>query len=76
MPYVHQNNHFVAFVIPDNADVHVDAALKKVRGSLDAFGAQRRMGRIFSQKDQLLFQLFLFLFGQLFEIFLETCSKK
>ena len=44
-----------AFVIPDNADVHVDAALKKVCGALDALGAQRRVGRIFSQKFQLVF---------------------
>ena len=75
MPYVHQDNHFVAFVIPDNADVHVDAALKKVRGSLDALGAQRRMGRIFSQKFQLVFKLLLLLCGQTLKMLLETGRK-
>ena len=72
MPYVHQDNHFVAFVIPDNADVHVDAALEKIHGALDAFGPQRRMGRIFSQKFQLVFKLLLLLGGQTLEMLLET----
>ena len=75
MPYVHQDNHFVAFVIPDNADVHVDAALKKIRGSLDAFSAQRRMGRIFGQKFQLVFKLLLLLYGQTLKMLLETGRK-
>ena len=66
MPYVHHDNHFIAFVILDNADVHVDAALEKVRGALDAFGPQRRMGRIFSQKFQLVFKLLLLLGVQVF----------
>ena len=71
MPYVHQDNHFIAFVIPDNADIHVDAALEKVRGALDAFGPQRRMGRIFSQKFQLVFKLLLLLGGQTLEMLLS-----
>ena len=75
MPYVHQDNHFIAFVIPDNADVHVDAALKKVRGSLDTFGAQRRVGRIFGQKFQLVFKLLLLLCGQALKMLLETGRK-
>ena len=75
MPYIHQDNHFVTFVIPDNADVHVDAALKKVCGSLDAFGAQRRVGRIFGQKFQLVFKLLLLLCGQALKMLLETGRK-
>lgn len=75
MPYVHQDNHFVAFVIPDNADVHVDAALKKVCGPLDAFGPQRRVGRIFGQKFQLVFKLLLLLCGQALKMLLETGRK-
>ena len=75
MPYVYQDNHFIAFVIPDNADVHVDAALEKVRGALDAFGPQRRMGGIFSQKFQFIFKLLLLLCGQALKMLLETGRK-
>ena len=74
MPYVHQDNHFIDFVIPDNADVHVYAALKKIRGSLDAFGAQRRMGRILGQKLQFVLKLLLLLYSQTFKMILETLS--
>ena len=55
MPYVYQDNHFIAFIIPDNADVHVDAALEKVRGALNPLGTQRRMGRILRQEFQFIF---------------------
>ena len=55
MPYVHHDNHFIAFVILDNADVHVDAALEKVRGALDPFGAQRRLGGVLRQEFQSVF---------------------
>lgn len=75
MPYIHQNNHFTAFVIPNDADVHVDAALKKILGSLNAFGAQRGMGRIFSQEFQLGFKLIFFLCGQAFKMLLKTGGK-
>ncbi|MEZ3504468.1 MAG: hypothetical protein K1W25_13615 [Lachnospiraceae bacterium] len=50
MPHIYQDNHFVSFVIPDDTDVHVDAALKKVRGTFDAFGEQQRVERIFGQE--------------------------
>ena len=39
MPDIHQNNHFITFIKPYNADIHVDAAFKEVRGSLNAFCA-------------------------------------
>ena len=47
MTYIHQNDHSIAFIKPDNADVHVDAALKEIRGSLNAFCAEGRVRRIF-----------------------------
>lgn len=75
IPYIHLDNHFITFVIPDNADVHVDAALDKIRGALDAFGAQRRMERIFSQKFQFIFKLLLPLCGQALKMLLETGRK-
>ena len=50
MPHINEDNQFVAFIVPDNADVHVDAALKKVFGSLDAFGPQRRVHGVFGKK--------------------------
>lgn len=50
MSYIYQNHHFVTFVIPDNADIHIDAALKKIGSPLDAFGSQGWEGRIFSQE--------------------------
>lgn len=37
--HIDEDNHFVSFIIPDNADVHVDAALKQIPGALDALGA-------------------------------------
>lgn len=55
MAHVHQDNHFVALIVPDNADVHVDAALEKVRGALDPFGAQRRLGGVLRQEFQSVF---------------------
>lgn len=39
MSDVNQDNHSVTFIVPDNTDVHVDAALKQISRSLDAFGA-------------------------------------
>lgn len=39
VPHIDEDNHFVALVVPDNADVHVDAALKQIPGILDALGA-------------------------------------
>ena len=36
---IDEDNHFVAFIVPDNADVHVDAAFKQIPGTLDALGA-------------------------------------
>jgi hypothetical protein len=38
LPGVQQENHFAAFIIPD--DVHIAAAFKEVCGPLDAFDAQ------------------------------------
>jgi hypothetical protein len=55
MAHIYQDNHFVTFIIPDNADVHVDAALEQVCGALDPLGAQRRVGRILRQEFQLIF---------------------
>ena len=49
MPYIYQNNHFITFVIPDNADIHIDAALKKIGSPLDMFCSQGWVERIFSQ---------------------------
>lgn len=49
MPYIYQNNHFVTFVIPDNTDIHVDAALKKICSPLDTFCSQG-WGEEFSTK--------------------------
>ena len=43
------------FIIPDNADVHVDAALEQVCGALNPLGAQRRVGRILRQEFQFIF---------------------
>ncbi len=48
MPDIYQNDHFVTFIISDYADVHIDAALKEISGSLNAFCVERRMRRIFS----------------------------
>lgn len=56
--YVQQKDEDVAFQPPDDADIHVDAALKQVIGSLNALGAQRRMGWILCQKNQLFFSCF------------------
>ena len=55
MAHIYQDNHFVAFIIPDNADVHVDAALEQVCGALNPLGTQRRMGRILRQEFQFIF---------------------
>ena len=44
--YIQKDDHFVAFVEPYDADIHVDTALKQVAGSLDALGTQRRVGWI------------------------------
>lgn len=69
---IQKDDHFVSFVEPYDADIHVDTALKQVAGSLDALGTQRRVGWILRQKKQLLFQLFFLLVGQFFKTFLET----
>ena len=45
---------------------------KKVCGSLDAFGAQRRVGRIFGRKFQLVFKLLLLLCGQALKMLFEN----
>lgn len=55
MPYVYQDNHFIAFIIPDNADDHVDAALEQVCGALNPLGAERLVGRILRQEFQFIF---------------------
>lgn len=55
MAHIYQNNHFVALIVPDNADVHVDAALEQVCGALNPLGTQRRMGRILRQEFQFIF---------------------
>ena len=39
VPHIDEDNHFVALIVPDNADVHIDAALKQILGALDALGA-------------------------------------
>ena len=56
--YIQKDDYFVSFVEPYDADIHVDAAFKQVIGSLNALGAQRRMGWILCQKNQLFFSCF------------------
>ena len=34
--YIQKNNHFVTFIVPDNPNVHVNTAFKKIGGSLNA----------------------------------------
>ena len=50
VPDVNMNNDLITLIIPDNEDVHVDAALKQIPGSLDALGAEGWVHGIFSQK--------------------------
>jgi len=50
MPHIKKNYQLVAFIVPDNADIHVDTALIQVFGSLDALGTQRRMQGVLSEK--------------------------
>ncbi len=69
MPHVNEDNQFVAFIVPDNADVHVDTAFKQIFGSLDAFGAQRRMNGVFSKKPQFVLELFFLLPIQVLKVF-------
>ena len=71
MSHIDPNNHFVAFVIPDNADIHIDAAFKKIFSSLDAFGPQGRVKRVFGRELQLVFKLFLFPDSQILTVMQE-----
>ena len=45
----------VALIVPDNADVHVDAALEKICGALNPLGAKRRVEGVLRQKFQFVF---------------------
>ncbi len=49
MSHIKEDNQLIAFIVPDNADVRVDTALKQVFGLLDAFGSQGRVHGIFSK---------------------------
>ena len=41
MAYIQEKNYLIPFVIPDYPNVHVDAALKKIRSTLYPFYSQR-----------------------------------
>lgn len=58
MTYIRQDIHFIAFIVPNNSNIHVDTAFKKISCTLNSFGAQRRMEWIFGQEFQLAFKLF------------------
>lgn len=75
MTYIYQNNYFVAFVIPDNADIHIDVTLKKICSPLDTLCSKGWVGRVFSQKLQLVFKLFLFLDSQILKVLLKRGVK-
>ena len=61
MPDIHDDDHFVTLIIPDDADIHVDTALKQTRNALDAFGTQGGVQGVFCQQLQFAFQLFFLL---------------
>lgn len=75
MPYIYQNNHFITFVVPDNADIYINATFKKICSPLDTFSSQGWVGRIFSQELQFVFKLFLFLDVQILKCFWKRGVK-
>lgn len=40
MPHIYHDDHGIALVEPDNTDIHVDTALKKVSYTLDTLCTQ------------------------------------
>lgn len=40
VPHIHRNDERIPFIIPNDADIHVDAAFKQLCRYADAFGAK------------------------------------
>ena len=57
MPHIDQDNQRVPFIVPDDANVHIDAALEQILCALDAFGAERRMHGIFGKETEFALKL-------------------
>lgn len=70
--YVQQKGEDVAFQPPDDADIHVDAALEKPCTALDAFDAQGWMKRVFGQQAELVLHLLFLLRGQGLEVLFKA----
>ena len=71
MPDIDKGNESIIFIIPDHSDIHINAELIKVIGSLDSLCSQRRMKRVFGKYGKLGFELFFLGFGQFFIVFLK-----
>jgi hypothetical protein len=69
---VQKEDQLVAFIVPDDADIHVDAALKQVLGPLDALGAQGWVHGIFGEQLQFGPKLLFFLGVQTLKSVFQT----
>ncbi len=47
MPYIHHCDKHIPFVKPNDSYVHIYAEFKQVLRTLDTFGPQRRVKRVF-----------------------------
>jgi hypothetical protein len=75
MPHVHEDNHYVTFIKPNNTNIHVDVTFKQISRSLYPLCTQGRVHGVFGKQLQLVLKLLLFIRIQVFEMLFEAVGK-